>query len=390
MDNDPYLSPSQSIDNTDDESMDQNENIENSTKFRNSDEKLETLKIHFDQNPYPDDVLIDYIGVLVGSTSEFIREWFENQRNEEEVRRQTENSISLKEEYERRLNLHESFINEEIADAPPLVSPIAPPTSSESNELRRKLRESEQTCDALLRTISEQSKQIEELLKKGAEPPKKSIIDKEKEENLAKNRKIRELESKIGILEYSKEAGERKIRELQNILDSEKSENSENPFFKSKLERKNATIRALTHYIESDLKFQLKEKDQELAENYSTMLKIHKQRVEDKTRNLKMSAQFQGFKSMIKKLETRIWELQKEHAEFRESVDEPEYVDKLKRKYRKLEANLNDFELENRQLRRRLDKRNRQISQLEEDFKELKKQYDEDIGWFDEEDDELQ
>ncbi|PIC36913.1 hypothetical protein B9Z55_015733 [Caenorhabditis nigoni] len=388
MDNDPYLSPSQSIDNTDDESMDQNENIENSTKFRNSDEKLETLKIHFDQNPFPDDVLIDYIGLLVGATSEVIREWFENQRNEEEIRRQRENSISLKEEYEKRLNLHESFINEEMSEAPPLVSPIATPTSSESNELRRKLRESEQTCDALLQTISEQSKQIEELLKKGAEPPKKSIIDEE--ENLAKNRKIRDLESKIGILEYSKEAGERKIQELQNILDSEKSENSQKSENPSKLERKNAKIRALTHYIESDLKFQLKEKDQELAENYSTMLKIHKQRVEDKTRNLKISAQFQGFKSMIKKLETRILELQTEHAEFRESVDEPEYVDKLKRKYRKLEANLNDFELENRQLRRRLDKRDRQISQLEEDFAELKKQYDEDIGWFDEEDDELQ
>ncbi|ULT97615.1 hypothetical protein L3Y34_005441 [Caenorhabditis briggsae] len=223
--------------------------------------------MHFDQNPYPDDVQIDYIGILVGASSEFVSNWFENQRNEEEMCRQKENSISLKEEYEKRLNLHESFIDEKTSDAPPLFSPIAPPTtSSESNKLRRKLRESEQTCDSLLQTISEQSKQIEEL-KKGAESSKKSIIQEEEEQNLAmlaKDRKIRDLELKIGILEYSKEAGEREIQKLQNVLDSETSENAE----KSKLDLKNAKIRALTHYIESDLKFQLKEKDQELAENY--------------------------------------------------------------------------------------------------------------------------
>ncbi|CAP37967.2 Protein CBG21063 [Caenorhabditis briggsae] len=387
MDNDPYLSPSQSIDNTDDESMDQNENIEN-PKFRNSDEILETLKMHFDQNPYPDDVQIDYIGILVGASSEFVSNWFENQRNEEEMCRQKENSISLKEEYEKRLNLHESFIDEKTSDAPPLFSPIAPPTtSSESNKLRRKLRESEQTCDSLLQTISEQSKQIEEL-KKGAESSKKSIIQEEEEQNLAmlaKDRKIRDLELKIGILEYSKEAGEREIQKLQNVLDSETSENAE----KSKLDLKNAKIRALTHYIESDLKFQLKEKDQELAENYSTMLKMHERRVEEKTENLKISAQFQGFKSTIKKLESRILELQKEHAEFRESVDDPEYVNRLKRKVRRMDEDLDNFKEENRQLRRKLARKDRQILQLEDDLTELKNRYDEEIGWFDE-DDELQ
>ncbi|UMM30792.1 hypothetical protein L5515_012529 [Caenorhabditis briggsae] len=119
------------------------------------------------------------------------------------------------------------------------------------------------------------------------------------------------------------------------------------------------------------------------------MLKMHERRVEEKTENLKISAQFQGFKSTIKKLESRILELQKEHAEFRESVDDPEYVNRLKRKVRRTDEDLDNFKEENRQLRRKLARKDRQIFQLEDDLTELKNRYDEEIGWFDE-DDELQ